>query len=92
MALTRFAGSLLQLVVTVAVLVALGIAAFFVSVFVVSRGAWLAGYDPMLTPGKVRELRHPDWRCDNGPFSAAVGWSPRVTLSAALRRNTLVPA
>jgi len=54
--------------------------------------AWLAGYDPMLTPGKVRELRHPDWRCDNGPFSAAVGWSPRVTLSAALRRNILVPA
>ncbi|AGB14669.1 hypothetical protein Halru_0014 [Halovivax ruber XH-70] len=46
MALTRFAGSLLQLVVTVAVLVALGIAAFFVSVFVVSRGAWLAGYEP----------------------------------------------
>ncbi|WP_290810756.1 hypothetical protein [Halovivax sp.] len=33
-------------VVTIAVLVLLATLAFFVSVFVVSSGAWLAGYDP----------------------------------------------
>ena len=27
--------------------------------------ARLIGYAPMLTPGKVRELRHPDWVADN---------------------------
>ena len=30
--------------------------------------ARVMGYAPMLTPGKVCELRHPDWICDNAPF------------------------
>lgn len=47
--------------------------------------ARLVGYDPMLTPGKVRELRHPDWRCDNTALTAAVGWNPRITLLDSLR-------
>ncbi|MDZ7754576.1 MAG: NAD-dependent epimerase/dehydratase family protein [Gammaproteobacteria bacterium] len=47
--------------------------------------ARLLGYDPMLTPGKVRELRHPDWRCDNTHLTQAVGWSPRITLLDSLR-------
>lgn len=53
--------------------------------------AWLSGYEPMLTPGKVRELRHEDWRCDNGPLTEALGWMPRVSLLAALRRSAPVP-
>ncbi|WP_247730556.1 hypothetical protein [Halovivax limisalsi] len=46
MAVTKLLGGLLQMVVTITVLLAVGIVAFFVAVFVVSRGAWLAGYDP----------------------------------------------
>ena len=48
--------------------------------------ARLLGSAPMLTPGKARELRHPDWRCDNTPLSAALGWKPTVDLSAALHK------
>ena len=46
MALTRLLGGIVQIAVTFAVLIGLAIVAFFVTVFVVSRGAWLAGYDP----------------------------------------------
>jgi 2-alkyl-3-oxoalkanoate reductase len=28
-------------------------------------GAWMLGRKPVLVPGKVRELAHPDWVCDN---------------------------
>lgn len=49
---------------------------------------WLARrlrYAPMLTPGKVRELRHPDWVCDIGPLTRAIpGWQPRIRLQDAL--------
>ena len=41
---------------------------------------------PMLTPGKVRELRHPDWVCDNAAFSAASGWVPHIGLEDGLRQ------
>ena len=46
MSLHAVLGGLVQTVVTIAVLVLLGTLAFFVTVFVVSSGAWLAGYDP----------------------------------------------
>ena len=46
MSLPRVFGGLVQLVVTVGVLVVLAVVAFFVTVFVVSTGAELAGYDP----------------------------------------------
>ena len=52
--------------------------------------ARLFGAVPMLTPGKVRELGHPDWVCDNAPFSAATGWRPEVEFPEGLRR-TLAP-
>lgn len=39
---------------------------------------------PMLSPGKVRELTHPDWSCDPSPFTEATGWTPKVTLAAGL--------
>jgi nucleoside-diphosphate-sugar epimerase len=49
--------------------------------------AQLLGYAPMLTPGKVRELRHHNWVCDNDVFSRATGWSPKVSLEEGLRRT-----
>ncbi|MBZ0168709.1 NAD-dependent epimerase/dehydratase [Candidatus Methylomirabilis lanthanidiphila] len=47
--------------------------------------ASVIGYSPMFTPGKVRELRHPDWVCDNGPFRRVVDWTPKVRLEEGLR-------
>ena len=49
--------------------------------------AKLTAGTPMLTPGKVRELRHSDWSCDNGPLTSALGWRPSLDLDAALRRQ-----
>ena len=48
--------------------------------------AGLVGYAPMLTPGKIRELKHLDWTCDNTLFSHETGWTPRVFLEEGLRR------
>ncbi len=45
----------------------------------------VSGYAPMLTPGKVRELSHPDWVCDNAALNQAIGWSPRVLLPEGLK-------
>jgi nucleoside-diphosphate-sugar epimerase len=42
------------------------------------------GYQPMLTPGKVNELRHPDWVCDNTALSRATGWQPTLSLQDGL--------
>lgn len=47
--------------------------------------ARLFGYQPMLSPGKVRELRHPDWVADNAALSAATGWAPQIPLAEGLR-------
>ena len=49
--------------------------------------ARIMGYDPMLTPGKVRELMHCNWVCDNTALHAATGWIPRVLLAEGLRRT-----
>jgi nucleoside-diphosphate-sugar epimerase len=40
----------------------------------------LIGRTPMVTPGKIRELCHPDWVCDDGPMAAASGWSPTMSI------------
>jgi 2-alkyl-3-oxoalkanoate reductase len=45
----------------------------------------LLGRAPMLTPEKLRELRHPDWVCDNAAISSALDWQPRVQLAEGLR-------
>jgi 2-alkyl-3-oxoalkanoate reductase len=42
---------------------------------------------PMLTPGKIRELTHPDWVCDDSPLRAATGWRPAVLLEPGMRRT-----
>jgi nucleoside-diphosphate-sugar epimerase len=41
-------------------------------------------YAPMLTPAKLRELRHPNWVVDNDEITAATDWRPRVRLSKGL--------
>lgn len=43
--------------------------------------ASLLGYQPMLSPGKARELCYPRWLCDNAPFSHVSGWQPTISLS-----------
>lgn len=40
----------------------------------------LLRYQPMLTPGKVRELIQPDWLGDNRQFTTATGWEPVMGL------------
>jgi nucleoside-diphosphate-sugar epimerase len=41
-------------------------------------------YSPMLTPGKVRELVHDDWVCDNNAFMNDTGWQPKITLASGI--------
>jgi len=57
----------------------------------VARGnLWLSrgiGYAPMLTPGKVRELTHPNWVCDDAALRRTTGWAPRFKLEAGMRRT-----
>lgn len=43
-----------------------------------------AGYAPMLTPGKVRELTQGDWLCDNTAFVQATGWRPEMDLAGGI--------
>jgi len=50
-------------------------------------GARAIGYAPMLTPGKVRELRHSNWVCDNTALNTATGWTPKILLAEGLQRT-----
>lgn len=47
----------------------------------------LLGYAPMLTPGKLRELRHTDWVCDSDELRAAIDWQPRYQLEDGLMQT-----
>jgi nucleoside-diphosphate-sugar epimerase len=49
--------------------------------------AQIFGYAPMLTPGKVRELSHSNWVCDNDALTRKTGWAPRVSLAEGLQRT-----
>ena len=49
--------------------------------------ARLLGYAPMLTPGKVREITHPDWLCDSHDFAAVTGWQASVRLEDGVARG-----
>lgn len=44
------------------------------------------GYMPLLTRGKVAELRHGDWVCDLRATKDQLGWAPQVPLQEGLRR------
>ena len=52
--------------------------------------ARLTGGAPMLTPPKLRELRHPDWVVDNQAMTAITGWTPLISLRDGLKelKNT----
>ncbi len=39
----------------------------------------------LLSLGKISELRHPDWVCDNAAITAATGWVPQTSLADGLR-------
>lgn len=47
------------------------------------------GPPPMLTPAKLRELRHRDWVVDNAAICAATGWTPTIDLATGLRELAL---
>lgn len=47
--------------------------------------ASITGRAPMLTPPKLRELRHPDWVTSTQAFTAATGWVPTITLGTGLQ-------
>ena len=49
-----------------------------------SRAARITGRAPMLTPPKLRELRHTDWVTDNSAITAATGWTPGIGLRDGL--------
>jgi len=49
--------------------------------------ARLIGYAPMLTPEKLRELRHPDWVCDSRALRQVLDWQPRYRLEAGLAKT-----
>ncbi len=49
--------------------------------------AKIFGHAPMLTPGKVRELTHPDWAGDNSALTRDTGWIPRITLQEGLQQT-----
>lgn len=55
---------------------------------IASANLWLARllrYSPMLTPGKVNELQHPNWVCDNTPLIHALpAWQPSIRLQDVL--------
>ena len=44
----------------------------------------LLGSAPMLSPAKLRELRHPDWVCNNREITQLLGWEPRISLTEGL--------
>jgi nucleoside-diphosphate-sugar epimerase len=46
--------------------------------------ARLTGRAPMLTPGKLRELRFPKWVVDNSEIAACTGWAPQIDLRSGL--------
>ncbi len=52
------------------------------------RLARLTGRAPMLTPSKLRELRHDNWTCDNTAIQSACDWQPRIGLAAGLAALT----
>jgi 2-alkyl-3-oxoalkanoate reductase len=47
--------------------------------------AGMAGYSPLLSPGKVREMTQANWLCDNTAFVQATGWQPRTGLPSGIR-------
>lgn len=53
------------------------------------RIASITGAAPMLTPPKLRELRHDDWVADNQAITEATGWAPKIGLRQGLQQLKL---
>jgi nucleoside-diphosphate-sugar epimerase len=51
--------------------------------------ARVTGKAPMLTPPKLRELRHHNWVADNQAITAATGWTPSTELQQGLQQLKL---
>ncbi len=49
--------------------------------------ARLAGRTPTLTPGKLREVRHPDWVCREDRLLAELGWWARIGVAEGFRET-----
>ena len=52
--------------------------------------ARLINYSPMLTPGKIREIKHPSWVCDNTSLTKELGWEPTIKLADAMLNPALL--
>lgn len=50
------------------------------------------GYAPMLSPGKVREITHPDWVGNGHAFTQATGWQPALGFERGLAETLGVAA
>ena len=48
--------------------------------------ARITGRAPMLTPPKLRELRHNDWVVDNDAITSKTSWIPTVGLRKGLEQ------
>lgn len=46
---------------------------------------------PMLTPAKVRELRYPDWVCENEKIQEKLDFQPEIQLAEGLRQLFITP-
>lgn len=57
-----------------------------------ASAAHIGGYSPMMTPGKVRELRHSDWVCDDRAWRDVSGWTPTVSFPEGLRMTLAAAA
>lgn len=47
--------------------------------------ARLFGYQPMLTPGKVKEIFHPDWVSENTKITRAIDWQPEILFDDGMK-------
>ena len=45
------------------------------------------GFASMLSPGKMRELTHMDWTCDNERITTETGWRPHITLEEGIQKT-----
>ena len=48
-------------------------------------GARIFRYSPMLTSGKVNEIRHEEWGCDNSDIMSCTTWKPLKNLKEGVR-------
>jgi nucleoside-diphosphate-sugar epimerase len=47
----------------------------------------LTGQASMISPGKMRELCHPDWICHDRNFESSVGWRPLIGFKQGLAQT-----